>query len=141
MNIKYGFSLLYVEKCTVCLIQGIQLASVAHIRYHRFTGGPKIIYRMLEQLNNYTSQMFERLLNNSRRLQYKSKTVHLTVSTTMNCLGVLVFPNHYTLNIFVVSCKVDLRTLKKECKQKRGNKCHVQNVWGKEQNCGERETA
>ena len=62
----------------------------------------------------------------------------MTVSTTMNRLGVLVFPNHYTLYIFVVNCEVDLRTLKKERKQERRNKHHVQNVWEKEQNCGER---
>ena len=92
---------------------------------------------MLEQLNNYRSQRFERLLNNSRRLQYKSNTVHVTVSTTMNRLGVLVFPNHYIFYIFAVGCKVDLRMLKKECKQKRRNKYHVQNVWEKEQSCGE----
>jgi uncharacterized Rmd1/YagE family protein len=55
----------------------------------------------------------------------------------MNRLGVLVFPNHYTLYIFVVRCKVDLRPLKKEREQKRRNKYHVQNVWEKEQNCGE----
>jgi hypothetical protein len=69
---------------------------------------------MLEQLDNYRSQRFERLLNNSRRVQYKSNTVHVTVSTTMKRLGVLVLPNHYTLHIFVVNCEVDLRTLKKE---------------------------
>ena len=57
----------------------------------------------------------------------------MTVSTTMNRLGVLVFPNHYTLYIFVVSCEVDLRTLKKARKQERRNKYHVQNVWEKEQ--------
>lgn len=81
---------------------------------------------MLEQQNNYRTQWFERFLNNSRRLQYKSNTVHVTVSTTINRLGVLVLPNHYTLYISVVSCEVDLCTLKKECKQKRRNKYHVQ---------------
>jgi hypothetical protein len=101
------------------------VASETRLRYVRFTGGPRIIVCWSNRITT-DCKGFERLLNNSRRLQYKSNTVHVTVSTTINRLGVLVLPNHYTLYIFVVSCKVDLRTLKKECKQRRRNKYHVQ---------------
>jgi len=43
MTLQYGFSLLHVKKCTVCLIQVMRVASVARLRYVGITGGPKII--------------------------------------------------------------------------------------------------